>query len=38
VLVEDAIGAIDPDHRAYALEHAEWLFGEVATRDEVGFA
>ena len=37
VLVEDAIGAIEPDHREYALDHAEWLFGEVTTREEVVF-
>jgi nicotinamidase-related amidase len=38
VLVEDAIGAIEPDHREYALEHAEWLFGEVTTQAEIEFA
>ncbi|WP_226011951.1 cysteine hydrolase family protein [Halomicrobium salinisoli] len=38
VLVEDAIGAIEDDHREYALDHAEWLFGEVATLDDVRFA
>ncbi|MFB6092215.1 MAG: cysteine hydrolase family protein [Haloquadratum sp.] len=38
VLVEDAIGAIEEDHREYALEHADWLFGEVVTRDGVAFA
>jgi len=37
VLVEDAIGAIEPDHREYALDHAEWLFGEVTTREELAF-
>jgi nicotinamidase-related amidase len=37
ILVEDAIGAIEPDHRDYALEHAEWLFGEVRSLDEVTF-
>jgi nicotinamidase-related amidase len=37
VLVEDAIGAIEPDHREYALDHAGWLFGEVATREAVAF-
>jgi nicotinamidase-related amidase len=37
VLVEDAIGAIEPDHKDYALEHAEWLFGEVRSLDEVTF-
>jgi nicotinamidase-related amidase len=38
VLVEDAIGFIEADHREYALEHADWLFGEVTERDAVEFA
>ncbi|MFB6195566.1 MAG: cysteine hydrolase family protein [Haloplanus sp.] len=38
VLVEDAIGAIEPDHKEYALEHADWLFGEVMPGDDVTFA
>ncbi|GAB3685116.1 cysteine hydrolase [Salinarchaeum chitinilyticum] len=33
VLIEDAIGAIEDDHREYALDHADWLFGEVTTID-----
>jgi len=37
VLVEDAIGYIEADHREYALDHADWLFGEVTTREEVQF-
>ncbi|MCL9814746.1 cysteine hydrolase family protein [Natranaeroarchaeum aerophilus] len=37
ILVEDAIGAIEDDHKEYALEHAEWLFGEVTTRAEIEF-
>ena len=37
VLVEDAIGFIEESDREYALDHAEWLFGEVTTVDEVGF-
>jgi nicotinamidase-related amidase len=37
VLVEDAIGHIEPDHREYALEHADWLFGEVRRLDEIEF-
>jgi nicotinamidase-related amidase len=36
VLVEDAVGWIEEDHREYALEHAAWLFGEVVAADEVG--
>jgi len=38
VLVEDAVGFIEPDHREYALDHAEWLFGELAARDDIEFA
>ncbi|WP_255198073.1 cysteine hydrolase family protein [Halorarius litoreus] len=38
VLVEDAIGAIEDGHKEYALEHADWLFGEVSALDDVAFA
>ncbi|MFC4987045.1 cysteine hydrolase family protein [Saliphagus infecundisoli] len=38
VLVSDCIGAIEDEHREYALEHAAWLFGEVSDSEEVGFA
>jgi nicotinamidase-related amidase len=38
VLVEDAIGAIEEDHHEYALEHADWLFGEVEASADVTFA
>jgi len=38
VLVRDAIGAIEDDHREYALDHADWLFGETTTRDGIRFA
>jgi len=37
VLVEDAVGCIEDDHREYALEHADFLFGEVTPLDEVEF-
>ncbi|MFD1599135.1 cysteine hydrolase family protein [Halobellus rarus] len=37
VLVEDAVGAIEEEHKEYALGHADWLFGEVATREEITF-
>ena len=37
VMVEDAIGAIEDDHKEYALEHADWLFGEVVDSDDVEF-
>ncbi|WIV68346.1 cysteine hydrolase family protein [Natrialbaceae archaeon AArc-T1-2] len=38
VLVEDCIGHIEEDHREYALEHADWLFGEVVESDDLEFA
>ncbi|RQG97429.1 cysteine hydrolase family protein [Natrarchaeobius oligotrophus] len=38
IMVEDCIGSIEDDHREYALEHAEWLFGEVARSDDLAFA
>jgi nicotinamidase-related amidase len=38
ILLEDAVGCIEADHREYALEHADWLFGEVYGRDEIEFA
>ncbi|PSP66365.1 cysteine hydrolase [Halobacteriales archaeon QH_6_68_27] len=37
VLLEDAVGCIEDDHREYALEHADFLFGEVTPLDEVEF-
>ena len=37
VLAEDAIGYIEEDDREYALDHAGWLFGEVAPLAELGF-
>ena len=38
VVVEDALGYLEADHRDYAVDHAGWLFGEVATREEVDFS
>lgn len=38
VVVEDALGFIKPDHREYAVEHADWLFGETTTTGELVFA
>ncbi|SNZ12030.1 Nicotinamidase-related amidase [Natronoarchaeum philippinense] len=38
LLVEDAIGAIEDEHKEYALEHADWLFGEVVDREDIEFA
>jgi nicotinamidase-related amidase len=37
VLVEDAVGAIEEDHREYALEHADFLFGELSQLADVTF-
>ncbi|TKX86381.1 cysteine hydrolase [Halorubrum sp. SS5] len=38
VVVEDALGYITEGHREYAVDHADWLFGETTTRDAVAFA
>ncbi|MFD1571175.1 cysteine hydrolase family protein [Halorubrum laminariae] len=35
VVVTDALGYITEDHRDYAVDHADWLFGETTTRDNV---
>jgi len=37
VVVEDAVGCIEESDREYALEHAEWLFGELASRKDITF-
>jgi nicotinamidase-related amidase len=37
VLVTDALGYIEADHRDYAVDHADWLFGETTTLDAVAF-
>ncbi|SFK58677.1 Nicotinamidase-related amidase [Halogranum rubrum] len=37
VIVEDALGYIEEEHETYAVDHAEWLFGEVTTREGVEF-
>ncbi|WP_418285727.1 cysteine hydrolase family protein [Halorubrum sp. DTA46] len=37
VVVEDALGYITADHREYAVDHADWLFGETTTRESVAF-
>jgi nicotinamidase-related amidase len=37
VMVRDAIGALEDDDRAYALDHAEFLFGEVVDSDALSF-
>lgn len=37
IIIEDAVGYIEADHQEYALDHADWLFGEVTTSDELTF-
>ncbi|MGB9986803.1 cysteine hydrolase family protein [Salarchaeum japonicum] len=37
VVVTDALGYIEDDHKEYAVEHADWLFGELAERDDIDF-
>ncbi|MEY7850385.1 cysteine hydrolase family protein [Natrarchaeobius sp. A-rgal3] len=37
ILVEDCIGSIEDEHHEYALEHAEWLFGEVVESGDLAF-
>jgi len=37
ILVGDAVGSIEDAHREYALEHAEFLFGEVVERAALPF-
>ena len=37
VVVEDALGYITEDHREYAVDHADWLFGETTTRNSISF-
>jgi len=37
VILEDAVGYIEEDHRRYALEHADFLFGEVTDTATVAF-
>ncbi|WP_299335123.1 cysteine hydrolase family protein [Haloplanus sp.] len=37
VLVTDAIGYVEAAHHEYAIDHADWLFGETTTREAVEF-
>jgi nicotinamidase-related amidase len=37
VIVEDALGYIEKGDREYAVDHADWLFGERTTLDAVAF-
>lgn len=38
VIVTDALGYITEEHKEYAVEHADWLFGETETTDEILFS
>ena len=38
VVVEDALGFIEEDHLTYAVDHADWLFGELVSREGFEFA
>ncbi|MFB6077281.1 MAG: isochorismatase family protein, partial [Candidatus Nanohaloarchaea archaeon] len=35
VIVEDATEALKQEDKDYALKHADWLFGETATIDDL---
>ena len=37
VVVSDALGYIEEGHHDYAVEHADWLFGEVTARADLPF-
>lgn len=37
VIVTDALGFIEEDHRDYAVDHADWLFGETVDRGGIEF-
>ena len=37
VLVADALGYIEEAHKEYAVDHADWLFGEVTDLSDVAF-
>ena len=37
VIVGDAVGCIEDEHREYALDHAGFLFGEVVDSDDLAF-
>ncbi|WP_122088340.1 cysteine hydrolase family protein [Halalkalicoccus subterraneus] len=37
VVIEDSLGYIEEDHREYAVEHSEWLFGEAMRRADIEF-
>lgn len=37
VLVTDAIGFLEIDHKEYAVTHADWLFGETLEIEDISF-
>lgn len=37
VVVKDALGYLDESDRDYAVEHADWLFGETVEQEELNF-
>ena len=37
VLVTDALGYLEESDRTYAVDHADWLFGETTTLDDLAF-
>ncbi|WP_231184970.1 isochorismatase family cysteine hydrolase [Haladaptatus sp. DYF46] len=37
LILEDAVGYIEEDHRDYAVEHAAWLFGEGVELSDIEF-
>lgn len=38
IVIEDALGYIEKEHKEYSVAHADWLFGEVAMRNEIEFS
>lgn len=37
VIVEDALGYLQEDDKEYAVEHADWLFGETVKKERIQF-
>lgn len=37
ILISEGIGCLEDAHKDYALEHADWLFGEVIAADDLSF-
>jgi len=35
IIIEDAIGYIEEDDKDFAINHAEWLFGELETKQNI---